>query len=180
MASAIDDTKPASGAATTASVRAQFTTAKSEISALQDGSGVAAGALTNAKLANMTASTIKGRVTASTGAPEDMTAVQARSIVEAAAPTVVSLGTNTTLTAASHQGKVLYCTAAISLTVNASTDFDALASCEIVAWGGVVTMVATATINRVGSKPLTIPQYGRAVLTRSNTTDVYLLTGEMA
>jgi len=35
MASQIDDTKPAAGAATTASVRLQFTRAKAEISALQ-------------------------------------------------------------------------------------------------------------------------------------------------
>jgi hypothetical protein len=103
-----------------------------------------------------------------------------RGVIEAEPSEYVSLGSATTLTKASHQGKVLYCTAAVSLTVDNSTDFDAMASCEIVAWGGIVTMVATATINRVSGKPLTIPQYGRAVLTRSDTADTYLLTGEMA
>lgn len=139
-------------------------------------------AITNAKLANMSASTFKGRVTASTGDPEDMTAAQARSLIEAAAPSVVTITTNTTLTAASHQGKVLYCTTgALQLTVNASTDFDAYASCEIVnKTGVVVTFVATATINRIGSKPLTLPANGRATLMREATADVYLLTGEMA
>ena len=138
--------------------------------------------MTNAKLANMAASTIKGRVTASTGVPEDLTAAQARAIVEAAAPDTVTSTGSTTLTKAAHQGKVLYCTTgALNLTVNNSTDFDAYASCEIVnKTGAVVTIVATATINRIGSKPLTLPANGRATLMREATADVYLLTGEMA
>ena len=144
--------------------------------------GLVNNAVTNAKSAQMAASTFKGRVTTSTGDPEDMTAAQARALVEYAAPTAVTITTNTTLTQASHQGKVLYCTTgALSLTVNASTDFDAYASCEIVnKTGAVVTFVATATINRIGSKPLTLPANGRATLMREATTDVYLLTGEMA
>jgi hypothetical protein len=69
----------------------------------------------------------------------------------------------------------------VSITVDASTDFDAYASCEIVnKTGAVVTFVATATINRIGSKPLTLPANGRATLMREATADVYLLTGEMA
>lgn len=144
--------------------------------------GIVDANVTNAKLANMAASTFKGRVTASTGVPEDLTAAQARAIVESAAPDTVTITGSTTLTKASHQGKVLYCTTgALNLTVDNSTDFDAYASCEI--WnktGAVVTFVATATINRIGSKPLTLPANGRAVLSREATADVYLLTGEMS
>lgn len=43
---------------------------------------VAADAVTNAKLANMATSTIKGRVTAATGDPEDLTATQVRIIID--------------------------------------------------------------------------------------------------
>lgn len=144
--------------------------------------GIVDANVTNAKLANMATSTIKGRVTASTGVPEDLTAAEARAIVEAAAPSAVTITGNTTLTKASHQGKLLYCTTgALNLTVDNSTDFDAYASCEIVnKTGAVVTFVATATINRIGSKPLTLPANGRATLMREATADVYLLTGEMA
>lgn len=138
------------------------------------------GTISNAKLATVASQIIKGRSTGGAGAPEDLTSSQARAIVEYGAPSVVTISGATTLTQAAHQGRVLYCTAAVSLTVNNSTDFDALASCEIVAYGGIVTIVATATVRRVGSKPLTIPQYGRAVLSRTNTVDEYLLTGEMA
>lgn len=105
-----------------------------------------------------------------------------RAIIEAAAPDTVTITGSTTLTKASHQGKVLYCTtSALNLTVNNSTDFDVYASCEIVnKTGAVVTLIATATINRIGSKPLTLPANGRATLMREATADVYLLTGEMA
>jgi hypothetical protein len=114
------------------------------------------------------------------------TADAQRAIIEAAAPSVVTINgtTNptTTLTKATHQGKVIYCTtAALTLVVDGDTDFDAYASCEIVnKTGGVVSFTATATINRIGSKPLTLPANGRATLMREATADVYLLTGEMA
>lgn len=112
----------------------------------------------------------------------NMTASEMRTYVEAAAPSVVTITSSTTLTKAAHQGKVLYCTTgALNLTVDNSTDFDAYASCEIVnKTGAVVTFVATATINRIGSKPLTLPANGMATLMREVTADVYLLTGEMA
>ncbi len=116
------------------------------------------------------------------GPPANLTAAQTRALVEAAPPSVVTITGDTTLTAATHQGKLLYCTTgALNITVDTNTDFDAYASCEIVnKTGAVVTFVATATINRIGSKPLTLPANGRATLMREATADVYLLTGEMA
>jgi hypothetical protein len=183
MASSINNAVPATNAALVSEpVRTNFGHARTEILALQAGTGLDANAVTNAKLAQVATQTLKGRTTASTGNVEDLTAAQARAIIEAAAPSAVTISSSTTLTAASHQGKVLYCTTgALSLTVNASTDFDAYGSCEIVnKTGAVVTFVATATINRSGSKPLTLPANGRATLMREATADVYLLTGEMA
>ncbi len=116
------------------------------------------------------------------GPPANLTAAQQRAIIEAAPPDTVTITGNTTLTKAAHQGKVLYCTTgALSLTVDNASDFDPYASCEIVnKTGAVVTFVATATINRIGSKPLTLPANGRATLMREATDDIYLLTGEMA
>jgi hypothetical protein len=43
--------------------------------------GIADDAVDNTKLANMAVNTVKGRVTAGTGSPEDMTAAQARSVI---------------------------------------------------------------------------------------------------
>lgn len=45
---------------------------------------IAAGAVTNAKLANMATSRIKGRTTAGTGDPEDLTATQVRTLLNVA------------------------------------------------------------------------------------------------
>ena len=94
----------------------------------------------------------------------------------------VTVTDSISLTKALHQGKVLYCTTrALSLTVDNSTDFDAYGSCEVVnKTGGVVTFVATATINRVSGKPLTLPANGRARLMREASADTYVLHGDMA
>jgi len=46
------------------------------------GATISNGSVTNAKLANMANSTIKGRTTAGTGSPEDMTAAQTAAIVQ--------------------------------------------------------------------------------------------------
>jgi hypothetical protein len=51
---------------------------------------IANDAVTNAKLANMATATIKGRTTAGTGDPEDLTAAQALALIGAATPASVS------------------------------------------------------------------------------------------
>jgi hypothetical protein len=155
MASSIDNTVPATNADLLSSpVRTNFGHARTEILALQTTTG--------------DATTVAGL----------------RAVVEAAVPDVVDHNSATlTLTKASHQGKLIYVrhSGTVSITVDNSTDFDAYGSCEIVnKTGAVVTFVATATINRIGSKPLTLPANGRATLMREATADVYLLTGEMA
>ena len=53
-----------------------------DVTSVGDGATtIAADAVTNTKLANMAQNTIKGRVTASTGDPEDLTAAQVRTII---------------------------------------------------------------------------------------------------
>jgi hypothetical protein len=56
---------------------------------------IANAAVTNAKMANMVQNTIKGRITASTGAPEDLTAANVRTIIELAAPIYIQTATPT-------------------------------------------------------------------------------------
>lgn len=56
-----------------------------DVTSVGDGATtIANDAVTNAKLANMAANTIKGRITASTGDPEDLTATQVRTIINVA------------------------------------------------------------------------------------------------
>ena len=126
MPSQIDPTKPIDGVpASKADLRANLQSAKNEIEALQSGKadlghqhGVAdisdAGALaskdtvatadiaddavTNAKLANMSAATFKGRAAgAGTGDPSDLTATQAKTALAISASDVSGLGTLATL-----------------------------------------------------------------------------------
>lgn len=56
-----------------------------DVTSVADGAQtIATAAVTNAKMADMVQSTIKGRVTASTGVPEDLTATQVRTLINVA------------------------------------------------------------------------------------------------
>lgn len=65
---------------------------------------IVAGSVTNAQLANMATQTFKGRTTAGTGSPEDLTLTQARELL--ALPNVVCtrfvIGSNTTTTSTAY------------------------------------------------------------------------------
>jgi hypothetical protein len=64
--------------------------------ALLTGSNLTTNTVANANLVNMAQNTIKGRISASTGAPEDLTATNVRSIIEVAGPIYVQTATPTT------------------------------------------------------------------------------------
>ena len=63
---------------------------------LLTGSNLSTNTVANSNLADMTQNTIKGRITASTGAPQDLTATNVRSIIEVAGPIFVQQATPTT------------------------------------------------------------------------------------
>lgn len=146
------------------------------------------GATLDIKLADMATGTIKGRSTAGTGAPEDLTAAQVRALADAVAASVVQINGNTTLTKAAHQGKLLYCThatpgttIAITLTVDGSTDFDAYAECGIYAAAGATVTVSGsgATVNVFDGQASKVDERGRAVLMRETAADTYILTSQI-
>lgn len=117
-------------------------------------------------LATMVQDTIKGRITGSTGVPEDLTATQARNIVErGAAPTVAVTGDINPLAAATHAGKHLICDGAHTITITSATAFSVGQSCYVrnrAATAVNVTLVqgAGATVNVPSGQALTIPQFG--------------------
>jgi hypothetical protein len=76
----------------------------------------------------------------------------------------IEISQNTTLSWATHAGKKLKCTAAVTLTVDEDTDLENDDEVLIDPAGGdVVIAESSATVNSVGDK-LTISQHGAAVL----------------
>jgi len=93
-------------------------------------------------------------------------------------PPVLEIGTSTTLAWATHGRKRLKCTAAVTLTVDASTDLDDGEWIEIDPYGGDVTIAeSSATVKSVGNKR-TITQDGGAILTGRGS-DIYTLVGTL-
>lgn len=74
------------------------------VEAAGGGGGVADDAVTNAKLANVATATIKGRATAGTGDPEDLTATQVRTLLNVANGATANSSDATLLARASHTG----------------------------------------------------------------------------
>ncbi len=82
-----------SGAAGNPTVSRAALTGDVTASADSNATTIAAGVVTNAKLATVSTATIKGRTTAGTGAPEDLTAAQAKAVLAIAASDVSGLAT---------------------------------------------------------------------------------------
>ncbi len=68
------------------------------------GGGIADDSVTNAKLANIATATIKGRATAGTGDPEDLTATQVRTLINVANGATANSSDATLLARANHTG----------------------------------------------------------------------------
>lgn len=80
-------------------------------------------AITNAKLANMAVNTIKGRITAGTGDPEDLTAAQIRTITETETTTQLNTRDTNNRNRANHTGTQTASTISdFQTTVSANTD----------------------------------------------------------
>jgi hypothetical protein len=91
---------------------------------------------------------------------------------------VIVIDTSTTLTTV-HEGRLLYCSAAVTLTVDGDTEFATHAISRIQAAGGLVTVAASgATVNSIGSK-LKIIQHGFGTLKRDVAADTYTLAGDL-
>jgi hypothetical protein len=90
----------------------------------------------------------------------------------------ITIATNTTLTPY-HEGRLLYCTAEVTLTVDGSTEWLPHAYSRIQAAGGAVTIAeSSSTVNSIDDM-LTITQHGFGTLKRDAGADTYTLAGNL-
>ena len=82
---------------------------------------IAAAAVTNAKLASVPTATIKGRITAATGVPEDLTAAQTRTVLNVADGATANSADAILLARANHTGTQLAATVSDFATAVAAT-----------------------------------------------------------
>jgi hypothetical protein len=125
--------------------------------------------VTNAKLANMSASTFKMRVTASTGVPEDGTATQARAALDPV-PQVVNAQTGTTYTLLmADKGKLVTFSNADAIAVTVETSTATWASGERVdllnIGAGAVTVTGSGvTVSKAATQTAVLAQGKAATL----------------
>ena len=100
--------------------------------------------VTNAKLANMATASVKGRTTAGTGDPEDLSAAQVRTLLNVADGATANSSDATLLNRANHTG-----TQAQATVTNLVTDLVAKAPLASPAFTGTVTLPAGTAVNGV-------------------------------
>lgn len=100
--------------------------------------------VTNAKLANMATASVKGRTTAGTGDPEDLSAAQVRTLLNVANGATANSSDATLLNRANHTG-----TQAQATVTNLVTDLAAKAPLASPTFTGTVTLPAGTAVNGV-------------------------------
>lgn len=114
-----------------------------DVTSVGDGAQtITANAVTNAKLADMATQTIKGRTTAATGDPEDLTATQVRTLINVADGATANSSDATLLARANHTG-----TQAISTVSGLQAALDAKTGLPVVATFTGNKTLALADIN---------------------------------
>jgi hypothetical protein len=116
---------------------------------------IAANAVTNTKAADMAVNTIKGRITAGTGDPEDLTATQVRTIINVANGATANTGTVTSVTVSPGTGM----SGGGTITTSGTVTLTNAGVTSNVAGTGVTVSAAT------GASTISI---GQAVATTSN------------
>ena len=139
-----------------------------DVTSTGDGATVIAnGAVTNAKMANVSTATLKGRSTAGTGSPEDLTATQARTLLNVANGATANDTDANLKNRSNHTG-----TQAQSTVTNLTTDLAAKQA----------TLVSSTNIKTVngatllGSGDLAVSAAPAAVITESTTSRTLGLT----
>jgi hypothetical protein len=125
------------GNAATVTTNANLT---GEITSVGNATTIATGVVTNAKLANMATATFKGRTTAGTGSPEDLTATQATAMLNtfgAAKGLVPAVSSNTT--------QFLRADGSFAVPPGTNTTTGTVTSASVVTANGISGTVATST-----------------------------------
>lgn len=116
------------------------------------GGGVADDAVTNAKLANVATATIKGRATAGTGDPEDLTASQVRTLLNVANGATANSADATLLDRANHTGAQTASTISdFNSATRAQVEAELIAGTNVTITPGGTGATRTLTIAAAGS-----------------------------
>lgn len=163
-----------------------------DVTSVGDGAQtIAADAVTNTKLANMATQTIKGRTTAGTGDPEDLTAAQVRTVINVAngataLPAVATFTGNKTLALSDiNTYSVSQDATAQTVTIPAQATVTWTADAEIHieqgAAGAVTVAGATGvSVNGVSAGSFTLAAQKSVVTLKRTASDTWTLIGRLA